>query len=254
MKKRVEEQKESLRDHRREGVHHVGNATHWVVLRGVSFLTDPWLSEPADRTISHRVKPAPFPRDPDVVLVTHRHEDHFDTEALALIAKSAVVVIPPKLVDEVRALGFADVRAAKPGDRLEVAGCEVRVVLGKHDVHVVCYRVEREGRAFFFGADSMLTPEIEELAREKPTELVILPGERSSLMGKAFVMTPEDAIGLAERFRAKRAVLSHHESYVSHPLPYGLMVKIPEPDPREFPEWFSVPAPYDYIPFPEVKP
>src|SRR5262249_43705368 len=47
----VRERTEPLREPSREGLHHVGHATHWIVLEGVRILTDPWLSEPADRTL-----------------------------------------------------------------------------------------------------------------------------------------------------------------------------------------------------------
>src|SRR5262245_19566510 len=88
----VQERAEPLRDVTREGLHHVGHATHWIVLEGVSFLTDPWIAEPADRTLAHSVAPAPFPTRPDVVLITHGHEDHFDPVALGRLDRSATVV------------------------------------------------------------------------------------------------------------------------------------------------------------------
>jgi L-ascorbate metabolism protein UlaG (beta-lactamase superfamily) len=235
----------------REGLHHVGNSTHWIVLEGVSFLTDPWIMEPAERTLSHRVPPAPLPTRPDVVLITHRHEDHFDLVALDRLDRTATVVLPAELVERVRPLGFADVRGVHAGDRHEdVRGSAIDVVKGKHDVPEVVYRVERRGRAFFFGGDTMLTKEIEALAAAKPTGFVVLPGERSSLLGMAFVMTPPEAVGLAKKMGAARAVLSHHESMVTHLFPYGFMVRTPAVRPEEFPAWFKIPAPGDHVPFP----
>jgi hypothetical protein len=96
----------------------------------------------------------------------------------------------------------------------------------------------------------MLTPEIEALARERPVEFAVLPGERSSLLGRHFVLTPPQSVELARRFQAKRAVLTHHESYVSRRWPYGWLVRVPEVDPAEFPDWFVIPKPGDHVPFP----
>jgi L-ascorbate metabolism protein UlaG (beta-lactamase superfamily) len=236
---------------RREGLHHIGNSTHWIVLEGVAILTDPWIKEPADGVVAHRLPPAAFPADPDVVLISHSHGDHFDPIALAQIDTAAVVVLPEGLAARAAAIGFADVRAVRPGQRLEdVHGLAIDVVKGRHTVPEVCYRVERRGRAFFFAGDTMLTPEIEELAVQKPVAFAVLPGERSSLLGMRFVMTPAEAVGLARRLGAARAVLTHHEQKVVRFWPVGWAVRVPVPDRGEFPDWFKVPAPGEFVAFP----
>lgn len=241
---------------REEGFHHVGNSTHWVVLDGVPVLTDPWVSALADRMLGHRVPPRPLPRDPEVVLISHGHGDHFDPEALSLVDRSATVVAPEAggLASRVRGLGFTDVLAVSGGEELTVRGLRVAVVRGRHSSPEVCFRVEGRSRSFFFGGDTMLTAEIEALADGHPVHLAILAGERSSLLGRRFVMTPREAVGLALRFRARRAVLSHHETAVARRWPYGWMVRVPPPDPAEFPEWFVIPRPGDFLPFPEAAP
>jgi L-ascorbate metabolism protein UlaG (beta-lactamase superfamily) len=233
-----------------DGLHHVGNSTHLIVWDGVRILTDPWVTEPADHVIGHRVAPAPLPRDVALVLVSHEHQDHFDPAALAQLDHAAVVVCPRALAVRVRELGFADVRGVAAGDQLDVCGLAIEVVVGKHSVPEVCFRVVRGEHALFFGGDTMLTPEIEALARAKPTPFVILPGERSSLLGRRHVMTPPEAVALAQRFGATTAVLSHHESRVTKRFPFGWMVRIPPPDPREFPPWFRIPSPGEHIAFP----
>jgi L-ascorbate metabolism protein UlaG (beta-lactamase superfamily) len=234
-----------------EGLHHVGNSTHWIVLEGVAILTDPWVSEPADHILAHSHVPRPLPTNPDVVLITHEHGDHFDPAALALIDRRAAVVVPEgKLADAVRALGFTAVHGVRAGNVLsDVAGLTIEVVRARHSVPEVCYRVERGGRAFFFGGDTMLTPEIEALAA-RPVPFAILPGERSRLLWRRYVMTPEESIGLARRLGATRAVLSHHEQVVTKQWPFGWMVRIPPVGQSDFPSWFVVPRPGDFVPFP----
>jgi L-ascorbate metabolism protein UlaG (beta-lactamase superfamily) len=234
-----------------EGLHHVGNSTHLIVLGGIRILTDPWLSEPADHVLGHRVPPAPLPRDPAIVLITHEHGDHLDPAALALLDRRATVVCPAgKPEGRVRPLGFADVRGVAAGDRISIGDLQIEVVRGLHSVPEVCFHLSLGERAVFFGGDTMLTPEIEELARRRPTPFVILPGERSSLLGKRYVMTPPESVALAQRFGATTAVLSHHESRVIRKFPFGWMVRIPPPDPAEFPSWFRIPSPGEHLPFP----
>jgi L-ascorbate metabolism protein UlaG (beta-lactamase superfamily) len=235
-----------------EGLHHVGNSTHWIVLEGVAILTDPWVSEPADGVLAHSYVPRPLPTRPDVVLISHGHGDHFDLAALRLLDRGAEVVVPEgEMAQAARALGFARVHGVRPGDVLsDVRGLSVEVVRGRHSVPEVCYRVERRGRAFFFGGDTMVTPEIEALAAARPVPFAILPGERSRLLWRRYVMTPEEAVGLAQRLGATRAVLTHHEQVVSRRWPLGWMVHIPPIGQSDFPAWFVVPRPGDFVPFP----
>jgi L-ascorbate metabolism protein UlaG (beta-lactamase superfamily) len=237
-----------------DGFHHVGNSTHLIVLDGVRVLTDPWISEPAEYVLGHRVAPAPLPRDPDVVLITHLHDDHFDLDALDRLDRAATVVCPDLrgTVARVRDLGFADVRGVHDGDVLRgLRGpLDVEVVRGRHNVPEVCYRLTSGTRAVFFGGDTMRTPEIDDLARRKPTAFVVLPGERSSLLGKRYVMTPDEAIDLAKLFGADVAVLTHHETRVLKKWPIGWMIRIDPPQPAEFPSWFRIPSPGQFIEFP----
>lgn len=238
-----------------DGLHHVGNSTHLIVLDGIRVLTDPWITEPADHVIGHRVPPVPLPTDPALVLISHEHGDHLDPAALALLdrthrGRTTIVLCPPcKALAQVQELGF-DVRVVSPGDQLDVCGLAIEVVRGKHSVPEVCFRIVRGDRAVFFGGDTMRTPEIDALARAKPTPFVILPGERSSLLGLRYVMAPAEAVALARDFGAKTAVLTHHESRVIKKWPVGWMVRIPPPDPHELPPWFVIPSPGQHVPFP----
>lgn len=237
---------------RQEGLRHIGNSTHWIVLEGVSVLTDPWLSEPADHCLYHRVAPIPFSTAPDVVLLTHAHEDHFDPVALARLDRATTVVVPMgPMAKTVRQLGFKDVWPVAPGETLrQVKGLHIQVVKGKHSVPLVVYRVERNGRAFFFGADTQLCPEIEALALKSPVDFAVLPAEHSTLLGRRFVMTPTEAVALAQRLKVRRAVLSHHELQVKPSFPWRFLVKIRPVTRAELPSWFVMPAPGDWVPFP----
>ena len=231
-----------------DGFHHIGNSTHLIVLGGIRVLTDPWVREPADHVLGHRVAPAALPTNPDIVLITHEHGDHFDVDALAQVEPSAVIVCPAALASRVR--GGHEVRGVAPGERLEVGPLAIDVVRGKHSVPEVCFRIACGSRAVFFGGDTMRTRELDAFARDRPTPFVVLPGEHSALLGRRFVMTPREAIALAELFNAQVAVLTHHETRVLRRWPFGWMVRIAAPDRAEFPPWFRIPVPGERIAFP----
>lgn len=252
MKHIVKEREHGLENPDRPGLHHIGNSTHWIVFEGVKILTDPWLAEPAEHMLIHSMPPVPLPEEPDIVLISHEHDDHFDPEALDRLNRSAFVVAPAgKITETARGMGFSSIHAVTPGESIkDLNGLDIDIVKGKHSVPEVCYRVSSGDKSFFFGGDTMLTKEIQQMADERPVPLVILPGEYSSLLGWRFVMTPEEAVALARRFRAKRAVLTHHEQVNVGAWWYRWIVRMNKVPKHSFPAWFSVPGPGDFVPFP----
>lgn len=239
-----------------DGVVHIGNSTHLIVLDGVHVLTDPWVRDPAEGILRHSVPPAPLPARVDVVLVTHEHEDHFDTTALAMLDKRATLVVPTWLEARAKPLGFAKLHTVRASDVLiDVHGLRVDVVQAKHDVDELAYRIERAGKSVFFGGDTLPTVQIEALAARAPVDFAILPGNGGALLGTRYVMDAPEAIAMARSFGVasdarKGAMLSHHEYVVSPTFPWALIVDVPPPDVGAFPPWFRVPSPGVHISFP----
>ncbi len=245
----------------RDGIFHVGNSTHLIVLGGVHVLTDPWLKDPADKILQHRIPPAALPIDVDVLLLTHEHEDHFDVEALALVDKRAVVVVPTWLEARTRALGFQDVRAVKAGDRLnDVGGLSVDVVRARHDVDEVVYRFGDDHRRIFFGGDTLPTPEITALATavdQGGCDFAILPADAGALMGTRRVMNVDEALAMATAFgvdqEGKGCMLTHHEFELTSAV-WSLIVDVKPVDVSRLPSWFTAPAPGQFLSFPWSSP
>jgi UDP-MurNAc hydroxylase len=97
----------------------LGHAGVRCVLDGVTLLCDPWLSETGSFLASWHVFPPNdhLPRAPllapDLVYVSHIHEDHYDREFLAQVSKTATVLIPSfpdkRLRTQLQELGFRSV-------------------------------------------------------------------------------------------------------------------------------------------------
>ena len=241
-----------------DGVLHVGNSTHLIVLGGVHVLTDPWLKDPADKILQHRVAPAALPVDVDVVLITHDHEDHFDPVALALVDKRAVVVVPTWLQARTRALGFKDVRPVKHGDVVkDVVGLTVEVVRALHDVDEVVYRFAGSERRVFFGGDTLPTPEIAALAKDGGCDFAFLPADAGALMGTRRVMNVDEALAMGIAFGVDQAgkgcMLSHHEFELTSSV-WSLIVDVKPVDTSKLPPWFSAPTPGQQFSFPWSSP
>lgn len=247
----------------RDGVVHIGNSTHLIVLNGVHVLTDPWLKDPADKVLQHRVKPAPLPVDVDIVLITHEHEDHFDPTALALVNKRATIIAPTWMEARAKEQGFANVVVVKAGDAVDVGGLRFEVVKALHDVDEVAYRFGGTGegaKRVFFGGDTLPNPEIDAMAADPKTggaDFCFLPADAGALMGKRYVSNVEEAVAIGQRFgvdqAGKGAMLTHHEFELTSGL-WSVILDVKPVDTSKLPAWFTAPVPGDHLLFPWMSP
>lgn len=251
----------------RDGVVHIGNSTHLIVLNGVHVLTDPWLRDPADKVLQHRVPPAALPTDVDIVLITHEHEDHFDPTALALIDKKATIIVPAWMEARAKEQGFAKVVVVKAGDVVDVdsgsgvdGGLRFEVVKALHDIDEVAYRFggTAEGaKRVFFGGDTLPNPEIASMAKKGGADFCFLPADAGALLGKRYVSNVEEAVAMAKDFgvdaAGKGAMLTHHEFELTSAL-WSVILDVKPVDTSKLPAWFTAPVPGTHLLFPWQSP
>jgi L-ascorbate metabolism protein UlaG (beta-lactamase superfamily) len=99
----------------------LGHATVLVRTSRTCILFDPVFSDPFEdgAVVSHpprRIDPAALP-PLDAIVLSHRHPDHLDPRSLTSLPRDLPLVCPhdPHLLMVVRAMGFRDVRPARPG-------------------------------------------------------------------------------------------------------------------------------------------
>ena len=115
----------------------LGHSTVLIELDSARIVTDPVLRR---RVLHLRRQLAATAPEVDAVLVSHQHYDHLDVPSLAAIGAGRPVVVPRGGAGMLR--GFAQVIEVEPGETIELAGVEVRVVEARHD-----------GRRRNYGAD-----------------------------------------------------------------------------------------------------
>src|SRR4026209_100969 len=101
----------------------IGHASWLVDTPNTRILFDPLLFDP-NQGDCYEVHPSrrvhvPELADVDVVVVSHRHIDHFDMRSLCSLPKTAAVLCPrdPLIVKTLEAIGFGKVRAVEDWDR-----------------------------------------------------------------------------------------------------------------------------------------
>jgi L-ascorbate metabolism protein UlaG (beta-lactamase superfamily) len=107
-------------------------------------------------------------RDLDAILVTHRHNDHLDTDRLTALVTanpSATLVVGPGSAEETGRLGLT-AREVAPGDTVTLGGTRVAVVGGEHAlIHPTMAMPPNIGYvvddgAFYHPGDSMFVPDL----------------------------------------------------------------------------------------------
>lgn len=244
---------------------HVGHSTHLISLKGTRILTDPWFYDPAFGAMTHDRPSAVMPSELsgiDAVAISHDHADHFDRRAVRELERQVVMIVATEAMqDELRAMGFKDVRVLRPGAATDVGPVKVTAVLGKHDIYEVGFVFEERDHRIYFAGDTALFDGLDAIAALKPT-LAILPVDGTRLIGgDLWVMTPEDAVLAAQRLGVKAVMPSHAEAYFSDVLVDCCIARMVPDAPTRFAQLMAerlpdvrceVPNPGDWVQVPAV--
>lgn len=191
----------------------IAHASVLLDFDGVRVLTDPWFTE---KWHYHQGEPLGLRLEDlpqlDLIVASHAHYDHFDIKALARYPDKAVpLLVGPNMVEAARAAGFTDVREIKPWERWSRGALTVTGAPARHGVPEVTFVIEAKGRTVYFGADTLLIPELRELPRRFPRfDLVLLSVNGLRVMGVPVVMSAEEAAELAGVLGARVAVPIHY--------------------------------------------
>jgi L-ascorbate metabolism protein UlaG (beta-lactamase superfamily) len=191
----------------------IAHASVLLDFDGVRVLTDPWFTE---KWHYHQGEPLgmrleDLPRL-DLIVASHAHYDHFDIAALKSYRyKDVPFLVGPNMVEAARAVGFIDVRELKPWETWSRGALKVTGAPARHGVPEVTFVIEAKGRTVYFGADTLLIPELRDLPKRFPSfDLALLPVNGLRVMGVPVVMSAEEAAELAGILKARVAVPIHY--------------------------------------------
>lgn len=215
----------------------IRNATLWIEYAGLTILVDPMFSEaganpPIMNSSNDRRNPlVPLPVDmhllsnPDLVLVSHLHLDHWDPAAAKAVNKSAAVFCQPGDEEILRAAGFSRVQPVE--STAHIQQIQIHRTSGQHGTgeiglkmgQVSGYVLKAEGEPdLYLAGDTIWCDEVEEaLGKFQPQVTVVHAGGARFITGDPIIMNEQDVIQLARCAPYTRIVAVHMEA-INHCL------------------------------------
>jgi L-ascorbate metabolism protein UlaG (beta-lactamase superfamily) len=192
-----------------------------VELRGTRVLVDPWFHSGLLRRQREPLGLTPDGLPPvAAVLITHRHGDHYDPDALRQLAPSTPVAIArPELIRELTALGFAQAIALDWWEHTTVGDVTVTAVPADDAVPQNGYVLARGSAQAYVAGDTRPFDALAEVAARFPTLTVaLLPvgGERFFAMKRE--MSPDDAAYAAAVLEPERIIPTEYGEHGGFPL------------------------------------
>ena len=184
-----------------KGLTWLGHASFKLVRGGVTLYFDPWQVEGE-------------PHDADLILISHPHFDHLDTDSVARIARAdTMIVTVADCADKLREAKVPGaINLVKPGDQLRLKGVSIEAVPAYNTNKTfhpkgngwVGFIVEAEGTRIYHAGDTDFIPEM----RTWKVDAALLP------VSGTYVMTAEEAAEAAKVMNPKVAVPMHYGAIV----------------------------------------
>ena len=209
---------------------YIGHATLLLELGGARILTDPNFDSKLGRILP-RVSPPGIALEKlpqlSAILLTHAHADHLSFDSLERLSGDIPIFAPPAVAKWLRRLGIGHAVDLAPGESVDVGGMSIHAAPATHRGNRYGYDRWRAatnmylldaGETIFFAGDTALASDTHHLVertlwdRERTLDLALLPIGYAPWWKPGFRkghLTPEDALTLFERLRARTLVPYH---------------------------------------------
>jgi L-ascorbate metabolism protein UlaG (beta-lactamase superfamily) len=186
---------------------------------GPKLLTDPWFSERTGFPGYYRGEPLGIELEKlpelDGIASSHGHYDHYDIEAFKAYPRLEVpFAVKRGTENKAKKAGFVDVRDMDPWETAQLGPIKVTAAPAKHFIPQVTYVFEANGFTVYFGGDTLVIPELREVAERFPhIDLVLLPVNglmMRPMLNRQGVMNPEEAAQLTSIFKPRYGVPIHY--------------------------------------------
>jgi L-ascorbate metabolism protein UlaG (beta-lactamase superfamily) len=180
-----------------------------IEMNGLNILTDPvfkmlgWRLPPAEYTVD-RLPPL------DLILVSHRHLDHWDRWAMSHLKRDIPLLVRPRrIAADARRLGFTRVRELAPWEQAEVCGLRVTATPALHVGGEVGFVLQGERTVYFAGDTSFDAEIFAAIAERFAPEVTILPIGGLAFFGRSQHIDPPQAVEALRLLRSSVVIGTH---------------------------------------------
>jgi len=200
----------------------LGHASTVIEIDGLRLVTDPVLRRLVGPLYRRVPKPLSEPvTDPDVILISHLHLDHYDPRSLRMFRRDTPILAPVGAGLSLRWRGFRDIHEIAPGDRFRIGPIEIVGTDAKHKGtrHPLAARTPSLGyvisgtRSIYFAGDTAFFSGISDVWPER-LDLAMLPiAGIGPLMPEFKHMSPRHAVKAMDLLRPRIVVPIHWGTY-----------------------------------------
>jgi L-ascorbate metabolism protein UlaG (beta-lactamase superfamily) len=204
---------------------------------GLSVMIDPYFSDEVEKLEGlKRVFPPPITADelqPEVLLVSHGHLDHFDEPTIKsfALAGRTLLVAPPSCIARARALGWATprMRSLVPGKSATKSGLRITATFARHTLpDAIGFLLDIDGLRLWHSGDTEYDQHLRALAAAKLDVAFIC------INGGGGNMNAQEAALLAWELKPRSAVPMHYGLWAAKDYRYGGAAPDATPDPKLF--------------------
>lgn len=176
-------------------------------------MIDPYLSDVVKK-VAGRPRMLPAPIKPtevksDVIICTHNHLDHLDTDAILSMSKENILFLAP--TDAKNALAECEVtnyHSFDEGESVKIGGFELTATYANHSVPAVGVLVKHSGITMYFSGDTIYDEKLKELEN---IDIMFI-----CINGKLGNMNVEEAVEITKSIGPRVAVPSHYGMFMSN--------------------------------------
>ncbi len=165
-----------------------------IEMNGLTIITDPVFrllglpATPREYTIEQLPKP-------DLILVSHRHVDHWDRWTMRRLPKDIPLIVrPQRIADDARRWGYTQVQELDSWSKTQVGEVTITAVPAKHQGTEVGFVLQGEKTVYFAGDTSFHDDIFTAIGQQFELDVVLLPIGGLHFFGFSAHIDPPQAV------------------------------------------------------------